>query len=72
MRVKPGWFHWTEESRFARFTCPLKSLLFTFFTGEVGTANQRVQDRGLPFLSFTEALLVMWAHSFNEVKEDDP
>ena len=42
---------------------------FSFHTGEVGTANQRVQDRGL---SFTEALIVMWVHSFNEVKEDDP
>lgn len=72
MRVKPGWSHWTEESRFARLTCPSNSLLLTFNTGEVGTANQTVQDRGLPFLSFTEALIVMWAHCFNSVKEDDP
>ena len=51
-----------------------KSLLFTFNTGiykqsaEVGTANQTVRDRGLPFLSFTDALIVTWAHWLNEAK----
>ena len=47
MRVRG---YWTEESRFARLTCPSKSFLVTFHTGEVGTANQTIQDRGPPGL----------------------